>query len=121
MELVPVEDSAEPLEQVEAYGTGAHLGLRAQQHCDNAARLEAGAAAHAAFVHDNDALHALLYKVEGGAKTGYASPDYYDGLRSGGWHGVILWLRLWRHKRPILRASSPSGEGWRGGDSGETR
>ena len=81
----------EPLEQVEADGPGAHLGLRAQQHCDYAARLEAGAAAHAAFVHDNDALHALFYEVEGGAETGYAGADYYDGLRSGGWHGVILW------------------------------
>ena len=93
MELVPVEDSAEPLEKVEADGPGAHLGLRAQQHCDYAARLEAGAAAHAAFVHDNDALHALFYEVEGGAETGYAGADYYDGLRSGGWHGVILWPR----------------------------
>ena len=63
----------------------------AQQHCDYAARLEAGAAAHAAFVHDDDALHALLDEVEGGAEAGYAGPDYYDGLRSGGWHGIILW------------------------------
>ena len=83
VEVVAIEDPAESLEQVEAYGTGTHLGLRAQEHCDYAARLEAGAAAHAAFVHDNDALDALLYEVEGGAKTGYAGADDYDGLRPG--------------------------------------
>ena len=72
---------------------GAHLGLGAQQHRDDAARLEAGAAADCALVDDYDALDALFDKVEGGAEAGHAGADYDYGLRSRGWHGgFILWL-----------------------------
>ena len=89
--MIPVEYSAEPLEEVEAYRPGAHLRLRRHQHGDDPARLEAGAAAHAALVYHYDTLNALFDKVKRGAQAGYPGPDHDDGLRSGMWHsGVIL-------------------------------
>ena len=83
VEAVPIQDPAETLEQVEADRPCAHLGLRAHQHRNYAAGLEAGAAAHGALVYNYDALHALFDKVEGGAQAGYPGPDHDDGLRSG--------------------------------------
>ena len=95
---------------------GAHLGLGAQQHRDDAARLEAGAAADCALVDDNDALHALLDEMEGGAEAGHSGTDYDYGLRSLGWHGgFILWLNRRRHKGPrestAEHAENAEGEG----------
>ena len=52
MEAVPIQDPAETLEQVEADRPCAHLGLRAHQHRDYAAGLEAGAATHGALVYN---------------------------------------------------------------------